>query len=107
MITSYLQPTQEAGRSFVMRQLPGNIFMLNLLRFREMADYSATPELEPATPISGLEAFQRYIEHTLPYLRETGGELIFLGAGGPFFIGPVEERWDMVMLVRQQSVPSV
>ena len=37
---SYLEPTQGAGRTFVTRQLKGNIVMLNLLRFREFADYS-------------------------------------------------------------------
>lgn len=104
--TYYLEPTQEAGRALVMRQLQGTIVMLNLLRFRQTADYSATPELAPATPISGADAFQLYIDHTLPYLRETGGDLMFLGAGGAFLIGPEAERWDMVMLVRQQSVES-
>jgi hypothetical protein len=42
----------------------------------------------------------------LPYLRESGGDLLFLGHGGHFLIGPPDERWDMVMLVRQQSVAS-
>jgi hypothetical protein len=30
--------------------------------------------------------------------------LLFLGQGGHFLIGPSEERWDAVMLVRQRSV---
>ena len=102
----YLAPTQESGRAFVMRRMTGPIVMLNLLRFRETADYSATPELAPETPISGAAAFQRYIEHTLPYLRETGGDLLFLAVGGPFLIGPPGERWDMTLLVRQSSVES-
>jgi hypothetical protein len=106
MSTTYLEPTQASGRAFVMRQMQGNVLMLNLLRFREIADYSATPELAPDTPISGAAAFQRYIDHTLPYLRETGGDLVLLGAGGAFLIGPETERWDMVMLVRQQSAES-
>jgi len=100
----YLTPTQEAGRALFMRGLQGSVVMLNLLRFREVADYSATPELAPESPISGAEAFQRYIDHTLPYLRESGGELLFLGEGGSFLIGPPSERWDLAMLVRQQSV---
>ena len=72
MTPPYLDVTQESGRAFVMRQMQGNVFMLNLLRFREIADYSATPELAPDKPISGAAAFQRYIDHTLPYLHETG-----------------------------------
>jgi hypothetical protein len=71
-----MEPTQAAGRAFMMRQIKGSVVMLNLLRFRETADYSATPELASEGAISGAAAFQRYIEHTLPYLRETGGDLI-------------------------------
>lgn len=102
----YLEPSQEAGRAFVMRQMKGPIVMLNLLRFREIADYSATPDLAPKTAISGAAAFQKYVEHTLPFLRQSGGDLLFLGSGGQVLIGPESERWDMVMLVRQQSVDS-
>jgi uncharacterized protein (DUF1330 family) len=105
-MSSYFEPTQESGRAFIMRQIKGNVVMLNMLRFREVADYSATPQLAPEKPISGAEAFQRYIAHTLPYLHETGGDLMFLGEGGQFLIGPESERWDMVMMVRQTSVES-
>lgn len=100
----YLEPTQESGRALVVRGIEGPVVMLNLLRFRDVADYGATPELGPAGAISGEEAFRLYIEHTLPYLKESGGELVFFGRGGPFLIGPAEERWDAVMLVRQRSV---
>lgn len=103
---SYLEPTQEAGRRFVQRGLAGPVVMLNLLRFRDVADYSGHPELAPASPISGAEAFDRYIEHTLPFLRETGGDILFLGRGGPFLIGPSDEHWDMAMLIRQTSAAS-
>ena len=100
----YLEPTQESGRALVLRRIPGSVVMLNLLRFREVADYSATPELAPVDPISGAEAYELYITHTLPYLRASGGELLFRGRGGPFLIGPASERWDEVLLVRQKSV---
>lgn len=100
----YIEPTQSAGRLFVERGLGGSVVMLNLLRFRKVADYTAHPELMPASPISGAQAFDCYIQHTLPYLRESGGSVEFLGAGGPFLIGPEDEHWDMMMLVRQSSV---
>ncbi len=99
----YLEPTMEAGRAFMARGLTGSVVMLNLLRFRAVADYSAAPALAPPAPISGAEAFQRYIDHTRPFLKESGGELLFLGHGGDFLIGPADERWDMAMLVRQSS----
>lgn len=102
----HLEPTRDAGRAFWQRGIPGPVVMLNLLRFRALADYSAHPELAPPAPISGAAAFDRYIAHTLPYLEESGGALLFLGEGGPFLIGPAAERWDCAMLVRQSSVQS-
>lgn len=104
MTAHYLEPTMEAGRALFMRGIKGHITMLNLLRFREVADYSATPALAPSSSISGEAAFRRYIDHTLPHLTASGGELTFLGAGGPWFIGPDVERWDMAMMVRQHSL---
>lgn len=100
----YLEPTQESGRALLMRRIAGPVVMLNLLRFRAVADYSAAPQLAPAAPVSGAEAYRRYIEHTQPFLAASGGELILLGRGGPFLIGPEAERWDAVLLVRQRSV---
>jgi len=101
---SYLEPTQAAGRDLMQRAIAGEVVMLNLLRLRRLADYSANPELAPETPISGAQAYDRYIAHTLPHLRAGGGELLFLGEGGPLLIGPEGERWDRAMLVRQSSV---
>ena len=101
---TYLEATQEAGHRFVTRGIEGPVVMLNLLRFRPQADYAATPDLAPPAPISGREAYDRYVEHTLPYLREAGSEVIFVGEGGDYLIGPPEERWDLVLLVRHRSV---
>ena len=89
-----------------MRQIQGSVVMLNLLRFRDLADYSSTPELAPTEPISGKQAYQRYVEHTLPFLNKSGGEILFMGEGGHFLIGPANEYWDAVLLVKQDSVNS-
>lgn len=106
MEKNYLMPTQEAGRKFIMKQIQGSVVMLNLLRFREIADYSANPELMPTAPISGKQAYQLYIEHTLPFLTNSGGEILFMGEGGDFLIGPANETWDGVLLIKQNSVNS-
>ena len=100
---AYLEPTQESGREFFSRGITGPIVMLNLLRFRVTADYSATPHLAPQTPITGEDAYRLYMEHTRPYLEKAGPSVLFLGRGGKFLIGPAEERWDAAMLVRQAS----
>lgn len=102
----YLMPTQEAGRDFVMRKIKGHVIMLNLLRFRKIADYSASPELMPDEPISGKEAYQLYIDHTLPFLKSSGGEILLMGEGGNYLIGPTNESWDLMLLIKQNSVES-
>lgn len=106
MNEKYLMPTQDAGRNFIMRQIQGPVVMLNLLRFREIADYSATPSLMPVLPISGEQAYQLYVAHTLPFLTASGGEILFMGKGGGFLVGPTDEHWDAVLLIRQSSVNS-
>jgi uncharacterized protein (DUF1330 family) len=101
---AYLAPTQELGRRFVMRGLTGNVVMLNLIRLRTEADYSAFPDLAPAEPISGRAAYDLYIELTLPFLERSGGSLDLLAEGGSWLIGPEDERWDLALLVRQKDM---
>jgi len=100
---TYIEPTEESGRAFFTRGIEGKVIMLNQIRFREMADYSGSPELAPDEPITGQAAYQLYMAHTAPYLEKSGGKLLFFGRGGSFLIGPATERWDAVMLVEQSS----
>ncbi len=103
-MTAYFEPTQESAHALIARGIKGPVVMLNLLRFREVADYSASPDLTPRATISGAKAYERYMAHAIPHLRKSGGELLFFGDGGAFLIGPQDERWDRAMLVRQSSV---
>lgn len=100
----YLEPTDESFGRLLGRGITGSVTMLNLLRFRQDADYSEHPELAPAEPITGSQAYDRYAEHTLPFLATVGGELRLMGASGANLIGPTDERWDVVMLVRYPSL---
>jgi hypothetical protein len=100
----FLEVSQESGAALFGRNITGEVVMLNLLRFRDIADYSANPELMPSEPVSGAVAYQKYIDHTLPFLKDSGGDIVFLGKGGKYLIGPQEEQWDLVMLVRQKSL---
>ena len=51
---TYLTPTQEQGRALFTRGISGSVVMLNLLRFRSIADYSLSPSIAPAIPIRQL-----------------------------------------------------
>jgi uncharacterized protein (DUF1330 family) len=102
-VQTYLEPTQESARAFFSRRIAGKVVMLNLLRYRSIADYSSAPELTPSSPISGEVAYQRYMNHTIPHLKQSGGKVLFFGSSSDFLIGPSTERWDAVMLVQQES----
>ena len=100
---TFLTATQAAGKAFYMRQIQGPITMLNLLRYREIADYSQHQDLAPSKPVSGQAAYQAYMDHTLPFLNEIGSEVLFFGKGGAWLIGPTSEQWDAVLLVKHPS----
>jgi len=42
-------------------------------------------------------------KHTFSFLKEAGGELLFKGNANPYIIGPLEEEWDMISLVKHAS----
>lgn len=99
----YLAATREAGMAFYQRQIEGPVTMLNLLRYLEVADYSAHENLAPEQPISGAAAYKIYMQHTLPFLDEIGSEVLFFGEAGPWLIGPEGEHWDAALLVQHPS----
>ncbi|MEM8591144.1 MAG: DUF1330 domain-containing protein [Pseudomonadota bacterium] len=101
---AHFHPTSNQATALAERHIQGPVYMLNLLRLREVADYSAAPHLAPKEPISGLEAYQRYLAAAAPHLDDAGGALEFYGRGGEMLIGPCDERWDIVLIVRQSSV---
>jgi hypothetical protein len=100
----HLDPTDANIHALIARKPAGPISMLNLLRFREVADYALSPELAPTAPISGSAAYALYVEHTVPFLEASGGSYDVLGDGGAWFVGPEEERWDHAILVHQRSL---
>ena len=44
------------------------------------------------------------MQHTQPFLKQSGGELLFLGEAGKYFIGPSDQHWDLVLMVKQNSL---
>lgn len=101
----YLDVDQEAGKKFYLEYIgKGKISMLNLLRYKEKADYSKHENLKPEAEISGEAAYQIYIDKTLPELQKAGSKIIYYGKSKHFLIGPESETWDAVLLVQHESV---
>lgn len=103
---NYLEVSPEQGARFFGAPVDGAVVMLNLLRFRQRADYSHAPALEPAGGCSGEDAYRAYMQGIEPLLHASGGSLIFAGRADEFLIGPQDESWDYAMLVRQASKAS-
>ncbi|MDF1695551.1 MAG: DUF1330 domain-containing protein [Saprospiraceae bacterium] len=104
MRKKYIKVTEEAGKRFFSRPHTSPVVMLNLLKFRQVADYSSLPLLKPEKEISGKSAYRKYSNAVLPMLVKIGSEVIFSGSAKEFLIGPNEEEWDYVLLVKHQSV---
>lgn len=101
---NHIHATQEAGKAFFMRGISGPVVMLNLLKFKDIADYASSPALASETDISGAEAYKLYMRGVSPLLEAAGGEVLFQGKGGSFLIGPESESWDLVLVVKHASV---
>ena len=76
------------------------IVMINLLRYRDRAQY---PPGSTAEPCSGRDAYQRYGAEVLPMLAAVGGKILWLGNAKHTVIGPQAERWDDAVLVQYPS----
>ena len=76
------------------------VVMLNLLRFRDQAEYADTDQAEPC---SGREAYKRYSQTSLQTIVAVGGRLIFGGKAYEALSGPQGERWHQAFLVQYPS----
>ena len=77
------------------------VIMINLLRFRDKADYGQRPDVSPC---SGREAYYgRYAPVASPLVEAGGAKVFWLGKVLARVIGPPDERWDDVLLVQYPS----
>ena len=98
---SSINPSAEQFERFL-KTVPEDrpIVMLNLLRYREQAEYPAGFD---AAPCSGEEAYQRYGAVAAERVASVGGRIIWAGSADLTVIGPEHEKWDTVVLVEYPS----
>jgi uncharacterized protein (DUF1330 family) len=82
-----IQAMQEPGPD-------GPIYMVNLLKFRDKAEYEDGRESD----LSGRAAYQLYGLGVMQLLPKYGGKLVFVGNVTGLQIGKVEELWDEVVI---------
>ena len=92
-------PTAEQIEEFLAPDAAGPIFMVNLLKFKERAEYEDGRE----TPLSGREAYALYAAEVAKVITEVGGKLIFGANVERLMLGEVEELWDQVAIAMYPS----
>jgi uncharacterized protein (DUF1330 family) len=101
-MTHYVEPTQQKLMEFVKESSSASsIVMINLLRFRDQADYSGTAK--EGVSCSGARAYDNYGKAIIPLLLEVGGYPIWRGRVKTALIGPSDEQWDEAILVYYPS----
>lgn len=77
----------------------GPIFMVNLLKFKERAEY----EDGRTSDLTGVEAYQLYGQGVVELLPRYGGEVVFAADVTFLALGQVEELWDEVAIAKYPS----
>lgn len=92
-MTTYLNPTREAFDFF--KSLPRDtpIHMLNLIRYREKAEY---PEDHPlaAKDWTGRQAYAEYGRTSGPIFARVGGRIVWRGKWEAMLTGPDDKHWE-------------
>ena len=74
----------------------GPIFMVNLLKFKERAEYEDGRE----TDLTGRQAYELYGRGVSRLITEYGGEVVFAADVTFLSLGQVEELWDEVAIAK-------
>jgi uncharacterized protein (DUF1330 family) len=78
--------------------------MLNLLRFRDTAQYDSDSQADDTSPCSGRDAYARYAEVAMRKVIEVGGHPIYVGRVASQIIAPTDEIWHEIFLIRYPSL---
>lgn len=96
-VENEVMPTSEERLKEMMAAGPeGPIYMVNLLKFKDEAEYEDGRE----TDLTGRQAYQLYGSAVSQIIRNYGGEITFAADVTFLSLGQVEELWDEVAIAR-------
>ena len=96
-------PGTEQITSFFGGPENGPFVMVNLLKFKETAEYADGSDSD----LSGAAAYARYGKAIQACLAAIGGRQIYAGNVNGMMIGEVEDQWDMIALVEYPSLAAM
>ena len=99
-VVNQIHPSPEQAMAFFKDEEDGPMCMVNLLKFKEKAEYEDGSEPE----LSGRDAYLRYGAGVQACLAAVGGSARFTGFVTDLLLGEVEELWDMVALAEYPSL---
>ena len=89
-----VHPTKEQMEGFLEGDNEAPIAMINLLKFKEKAEYPDKRE----TNLTGREAYAIYGKEVVGHLEKVGGKPIFGSDVTRLMLGEVEDLWDQVAI---------
>lgn len=95
-----IQPRPEQLQTFVENVPKGPIYMLNLLKFKERAEYADGRD----TDLTGEQAYALYGAGVGNLIAELGGRMVFSGKMNVQLIGDDDLAWDTVAIVEYPSI---
>ena len=93
-VENKVMPNEKQMEEFLEEGNDEPIFMVNLLKFKEKAEYPDKRETE----LSGREAYAIYGVEVVKHLEKVGGKPIFGSDVIRLMLGEVEELWDQVAI---------
>ena len=98
-VKNAVSPTDEQMKGFFEGDVDTPIYMVNLLKFKDKAEYEDGRE----TNLTGAEAYLIYGQEVQDHLKKVGGETIFSGRVKRLMLGEVGELWDIVAIAKYPS----
>ena len=98
-VLNQLRPNQAQMAGFTEGATDGPIYMLNLLKFKDRAEYADGRN----SGLTGREAYTLYTNAVSELLKEFGGSLTLKASVERLTIGEVDELWDDVAIAMYPS----
>jgi uncharacterized protein (DUF1330 family) len=98
-VKNSVTPNEEQIKGFFEPGAEGPIYMVNLLKFKEKAEYADGRQTE----LSGAEAYGLYSTAVSELLKKYGGRGMFSAVVERLMLGEVEELWDKVAIAMYPS----
>ena len=98
-VQNAVSPTPEQLEGFLDPEAKGAIYMVNLLSFKEQAEYEDGRE----TNLSGKEAYQIYAAGVAKVITRVGGHIGFGADVERLMLGEVETLWEQIAIAMYPS----